>query len=1007
MADEQLRVTEGEGRGQRLTVEAELLIGRAMSAEGRLGDDPELSRRHARVARDAERRLTIEDLGSANGTFVNGRRLDAPRTLDVGDVVSLGRTVLQVTDASGGVPEQGPQRSAGSAHEPAGLAAESGEQLLVIEGTGKGRRLTADGLVIGRAVGGEGMLPDDPDLSRRHARVARDAEGQLTIEDLGSANGTFVNGLRVRDRQALHVGDLVRVGGTILQLIDFERAPTHHPAPEAEVGRAPEAPPTPAEAGPEVGPVSEVVPGRAEVDPTPEVGPDRAEVGPEVVPALRPARAPRLGVLADLATRGRAGILGIAVLLTVAGVVLGAPLAGLLKTGDDFADPSSQSIVGEGVLARATGAEPGPGAVAVVRAVGGRIGSPTLDARARRAGGGASRGVELARGARSGSAQKTVARVARVMRADPAIARVLTYYPGAAAPFVSKDRSATYVLGFLRPGSDGRATSKRLRAQLSFVTGVSLGGGALVGEAVGRQTGKSLATALAIALPLLYLLSLAVLRGFVAALLPVLVGIVTVFVTLLGLRLADAVSPLSSFTLNLVVGLGLGLAVAYSLFIVTRYREEASSGPRTEALRQTLQTAGRTVLFSAVTVAVALLSLVIFPQRVLDSMGVGGAICALTAGTAALIALPALLAALGEHVDALAPPSWHRALEGSAAARERSGRWYRLSQRVMRHPVLVLVASGALLLAAGLPLLGLKSTGVDARVLSESSSPRQVADALEREFVVDPTATVRLSVAAPPAAKGRLGAYVDELERLPGVASVGAPRRLDQGTWQIDVQPAHPALDQRSRDLVGRIRVAPTPYRVAVTGEAAALVDEQHVLADRLPLALALLVLTTVAILFVMTRSLILPIVAVLTNLLVLSATFGLVVLVFQHGRLEGLLGYTGRGALYSTAPNLLLAVAFALSTAYTLFVVARIREARDAGAGSDEAISLGLERGAPTVTAAALLFSVALGAFGVRAIDFVELLVVGSVLAVLIHATIVRALLIPALFGLVGERDW
>ena len=879
---------------------------------------------------------------------MNGERLDAPRTLDVGDVVSVGGTILQVTDASGRVPQDTPREEA-DAEEPAG----AGEQLLVIEGTIEGRRLAADGLVIGRSVGGDGEVADDPELSRRHARVARDAEGRLTIEDLGSANGTFVNDVRVRTRQALNVGDLVRVGSTTLQLVESERAPAG-PAPETEVAPGAEAPPTP-----------------------------------------KPRRTPRLGALADLAGRASVAILGLAALLTVAGIVLGSGLPGRLKAGDDFADSSSESIVGEGELGRAAGTEPSPAVVAVVRADGGRIGSPTLDARAD---GGGARDVELARGARSESAQRKVARVARVIEADPQVGRALTYYEDSTPAFLSKDRRATYVLGFLRPGSDARATAKRLRPQLSFLTGVSLGGTALVRETVARDTGKDLATALLIAFPLLYLLSLAVLRGFVVALLPVLVGIVTVFVTLLGLRLANAVSALSSFTLNLVVGLGLASAVAYSLLIVTRYREDAGSAPRTEALRRTLETAGRTVLFGAVTVAVALLTLVVFPQRVLDSTGIGGAISALTAGAAALIVLPALLAALGEHVNALAPPAWQRATDGSPAAPEGSGRWYRLARWVVHHPVAVLVATGALLLVLGLPLLGLTSTGVDARVLPESSAPRQVADALQREFVVDPTATVRLSVAAPPTAKARLGAYAAELERLPDVDSVGAPTRLNQGTWQIDVQPAHPALDQRSRDLVGRIRGAPAPFPVAVTGESAALVDGQHVLAGRLALALVLLVLSTSVILYVMTRSPILPILALLTNLLVLSATFGLVVLVFQAG---------DPGALYSTQPNLLLAVAFALSTAFSLFVVAYIREARDAGAHSEEAVSLGLARGGPTVTAAALVVAVALGAFAVSAIDFVALLVVGSVLAVLIHATFARALLVPAFFGLVGDRDW
>jgi uncharacterized membrane protein YdfJ with MMPL/SSD domain len=651
------------------------------------------------------------------------------------------------------------------------------------------------------------------------------------------------------------------------------------------------------------------------------------------------------------------------------------------------------------------GAEPGPGAVAVVRADGGRIGSPPLDALAR-ADGVASRAA-TARRARSASAERKAGRVAQVTRADPNTARVLTYYQAAAPAFVSRDRRATYVLGFLRDGSDARDTAKRLRAQLSFLPGVSLGGSALVGDAVGRRTGSGLGIALAIALPLLYLLSLALLRGFVAALMPVLAAIVAASLTLLGLRLANAVSDQSSFTLELVVGLAVGLAAAYAVLIMSRYREAASTRPRPEALRQALASDGRTVVFGALAVAVALLSLVVFPQRVLDSAGVGGAIGALAAGVAAVIVVPALLAVLGERIGALAPAAWQLPQTAPDDARERSGHWYRLSHWVVRRPALVLVATGALLLVAGLPLLGLKSTGVDAGVLAASSSPRQVASALQREFAVDPTATLRLAVAAPPAAGARLRAYAGDLRRTPDVASVASPRRLDRGTWQIDVTPTHPAFDQRTRDLVGRIRAQPSPFPVAVTGEAAGLVDGQDVLGARVPFALILLVLLTSAVLFVMTRSLILPIVSLVTSLLVVSATVGLVVLVFQHGAFEGLLGYTGRDALYTTQANLLAAVAFALSTAYTLLVVTRMREARAAGAESDEAVSLGLERGGRAVTAAALLFAFAVGAFAIATVDFGEVLVIGAVLAVLIEATIGRALLVPALLGLVGERDW
>jgi pSer/pThr/pTyr-binding forkhead associated (FHA) protein len=239
MAGEQLWVTEGKERGKRLSVDADLMIGRvATEDDGRLGDDPELSRRHARVSRGADGQLTIEDLGSANGTFVNDERIDAARTLDLGDVVRVGKTVLQVTDRSGAVPDKSRPPTGAPASERPSASAEGGEELVVTAGTAPGRRLTLrDELVIGRRVSGEGRLSDDHELSRRHARVARDASGRLTIEDLGSANGTFVNGERVRGRQVLNVGDSVRIGSTTLQLTDVERAP----APSAPA--TPPAPP--------------------------------------------------------------------------------------------------------------------------------------------------------------------------------------------------------------------------------------------------------------------------------------------------------------------------------------------------------------------------------------------------------------------------------------------------------------------------------------------------------------------------------------------------------------------------------------------------------------------------------------------------------------------------------------------------------------------------------------------------------------------------------------------
>ena len=265
MVGHQLRVIEGNERGRRLSVDADLLIGRvAPEDEGRLGDDPEISRRHAYVSRGADGQLTIEDLGSANGTFVNDERIDAPRMLDLGDVVRVGNTVLQVTDRSSAVPEESQGTTEPPAGEPAGVTAEAGEVLVVTAGAALGRRLTVgDELVIGRSVSGAGGLSDDLELSRRHARVARDAAGALSIEDLGSANGTFVNGERVRGRQVLKAGDSVRIGSTTLELTDVGRAP----APPAVPTPPPPAPP-PSSAQ---RPPAPAVPDTAAEEPTPEL----------------------------------------------------------------------------------------------------------------------------------------------------------------------------------------------------------------------------------------------------------------------------------------------------------------------------------------------------------------------------------------------------------------------------------------------------------------------------------------------------------------------------------------------------------------------------------------------------------------------------------------------------------------------------------------------------------------------------------------------------------------
>ena len=458
-----------------------------------------------------------------------------------------------------------------------------------------------------------------------------------------------------------------------------------------------------------------------------------------------------------------------------------------------------------------------------------------------------------------------------------------------------------------------------------------------------------------------------------------------------------------------MTGLGLGLAIDYSLFIVSRYREELArlgAGAGAEALRRTMSTAGRTVAFSAVTVIAALASLLVFPQRFLYSMGIGGMIVAFVAATLALVALPALLALLGPRVNALSPERWRRAGERDARLAH-EGFWYRLSRGVMRRPGRVAVAATAVLVVLGLPFLRIAFTGFDAKVLPKSATARQVSDALDRDFAPHRASPITLAVDAPRTAAPQVRALAGEIRHLPAAAAVTAPRPLNGATWQLDVISREGPLSTRSQDLVDRIRNARTPLHVAVQGQTARFIDQQASLGSHLPLALLLLAGTTLLVLFAMTGSIILPVKALVMNLLTLSAAFGILVFVFQDGRLESLLSYSSLGGLDSTQPILLFVIAFALSTDYAVFLLTRIKEARDAGAGERESVAIGLQRTGRIVTAAALLFCVAIGAFATSEIVFIKELGVGTALAVLIDATIVRALLVPSLMAMLGRWNW
>ncbi len=608
----------------------------------------------------------------------------------------------------------------------------------------------------------------------------------------------------------------------------------------------------------------------------------------------------------------------------------------------------------------------------------------------------------------SQAARQRVEQVAAQLGRQPDVARVVTFYDAHNPGMVSRDGRSTYALAYFKPLSDRALKDVAQQIQNDFRSqhDVTLGGQAMANAQANTQVSHDLAHAELLAFPIIFLLSLLFFRSLVAALLPPLLGGLAIVATFLALRIVSSFVDLSVFALNLVTGLGLGLAIDYSLFMVSRYREEAAvRGFGAAALIRTMQTSGRTILFSSVTVAAAIASLAIFPQRFLYSMGIAGALVALLAAALALIVLPALLSVLGPRVNALAPRRLARAADRDARPAQ-SGAWYRLSQFVMRRPGRVAFASAAVLIVLGIPFTGIRFVSVDARVLPASASAKQVDQALKSEFPPNRTAPLEVVVGTP-ARSPQVTQLAAEIRRLPDVSAVSPAQPAGASNALLAVAPSDEPLSGATQQLVHRIRAIERPFYIGVAGQTASFVDLEHSLAVHVPAVLAIVVASTMIILFLMTGSVVLPVKAVLMNALTLSAVFGILVLIFQDGHLQGLLSFHSEGALDATQPILLFAVAFGLATDYGVFLLSRIKEARDGGASDSEAVAIGLERTGRIITAAALLFAVAIGAFATSKLVFIKELGLGAALAVLIDASIVRALLVPSLMELLGKWNW
>jgi len=650
-----------------------------------------------------------------------------------------------------------------------------------------------------------------------------------------------------------------------------------------------------------------------------------------------------------------------------------------------FTDPSSESEQATDLLRESLGYDPNPAIVLVVRSPDGSrldLGDPTVRRDVDRLGGQVSRVQDVGR----------VLNPLRDRRDG--------------AELIAKDGQSLAIAAFLSTNdiedAGGVAAERVKELADASPLDVAEGGFAQGFNETNDQTRKDLTKAELIAFPLLALFLLFVFRGVVAAAIPLLIGGVSIVGTLLVLQVMSTFVDTSLFALNIATGLSLGLAVDYALLMVSRYREELGrDGPSREAHRRTVLTAGRTAVFSGLTVAAAMAALIFMPQRFLYSMAVAGASVAVLSSVIAILVVPSMLALLGTRIDALS-------IRRGPAVSDSSDGWYRLARGVMRRPLAVAMGSGALLLAAAAPLLWTTLTGPSAEAVPPGQPSYDAYRYLEAHYPRDVTEAVTVAVDGR-ASKAQLAAYE---RRIDGVGDVvrGTPfARASGDVAYANFALSQPALSTASQDAVSEIRGLSPPgaARVLVSGNSARFIDQKQSLLEHAPLVVAIIALTTVLVLFLLTGSVLLPLKTVLMNSLTLGATLGILVLGFQAGWLDGPLSYTGPAAIEVTSLVFLFAIIFGLATDYAVLVMARIKERHDLGDSNEEAVAIGIGKTGRVITAAAIAIALVFLAFGVSSVFFVKQIAIGMAFGVMIDATIVRALLVPSLMRLFGEWNW
>ncbi len=683
-------------------------------------------------------------------------------------------------------------------------------------------------------------------------------------------------------------------------------------------------------------------------------------------------------------------VLVVAMLAVVGFGVLGLGAFGKLKTGG-FQDPGAESTTAQTLIDQRFGGA--DGVVLLVHAEAGTVD----DAPARSAGAAAA------------------SRLATV----PGVSNVVSYWRTGDPGLKSKDGKYALVLGSTR--SDRDLSSSEL-ASLRSHTGqvdVTVGGDAAVGNDITAQVFKSLGTAEGITVPLILALLVFAFGSVVAALLPLAVGMIAILGTFAELYVFGSVTSVAIYAINLTTALGLALAIDYSLLMVSRFREELGRGLEpAAAVVRSVQTAGRTIVFSGATVVAALAVLLIFPLYFLRSFAYAGIGVVVISVAAAVVVLPALLTVLGRRVNSGRLP-WARNREPSTAAPF----WGRLAGQAMRRPALIAIPVLAVLMLVALPLRHVQFGTLDDRVLPTATQSRAVGDVLREDFTGN-SATALNVVTDGPLGRTALTAYATRLSGLAGVARVetsvatflqgkavpgSADPTLARSTAQrLSVVSAADPRSDAAKDLVRTVRDLPGPdgVRVYVGGQTAELIDTTHAIGTRLPLAALLIVLTTFIVLFLFTGSVVQPIRSLVLNVVTLAATAGLMVWIFQEGHLSGPLQFTAL-PLDTSMLVLMFCIAFGLSMDYEVIVLSRIKELHDQGHDNRTAVTEGLTRSGRIVTTAAALIAVTLFALGSATVSFLQLFGIGAGFAVIVDATLVRAVLVPACQRILGRAAW